>query len=141
MPNHVHGIIVITHDNNNVGAGLASALNKKNNKATAPAIDETNNQNIKNNLTDGTDNNASIKNNNRATARVAPTIGDIVGAFKSIAANECLKLFKMNNRRMGKLWQRNYYEHIIRDNDELNRIRKYIINRLVAEFFIPYLIT
>ncbi|HSW39300.1 MAG TPA: hypothetical protein VLL97_07400 [Acidobacteriota bacterium] len=28
----------------------------------------------------------------------------------------------------GKLWQRNYYEHIIRDDDELNRIREYIVN-------------
>jgi len=27
-----------------------------------------------------------------------------------------------------KLWQRNYYEHIIRNDDELNRIREYIIN-------------
>ena len=28
----------------------------------------------------------------------------------------------------GKLWQRNYHEHIIRDEDELSRIRAYIIN-------------
>lgn len=28
----------------------------------------------------------------------------------------------------GKLWQRNYYERIIRDESELNRIREYIIN-------------
>ena len=27
-----------------------------------------------------------------------------------------------------KLWQRNYYEHVIRDENELNRIREYIIN-------------
>ena len=26
----------------------------------------------------------------------------------------------------GRLWQRNYYEHIIRDEAALNRIRKYI---------------
>jgi len=26
----------------------------------------------------------------------------------------------------GKLWQRNYYEHIIRDENDLNRIRQYI---------------
>jgi REP element-mobilizing transposase RayT len=25
------------------------------------------------------------------------------------------------------VWQRNYYEHVIRDENELNRIRKYII--------------
>jgi len=28
----------------------------------------------------------------------------------------------------GKLWQRNYWERIIRDENELNRIREYIIN-------------
>jgi len=26
----------------------------------------------------------------------------------------------------GKLWQRNYWEHIIRNESELNRIREYI---------------
>jgi REP element-mobilizing transposase RayT len=25
-----------------------------------------------------------------------------------------------------KLWQRNYYEHVIRDEEELNRLRQYI---------------
>ena len=28
---------------------------------------------------------------------------------------------------IGKFWQRNYYEHLIRDEYELNRIREYII--------------
>jgi putative transposase len=28
----------------------------------------------------------------------------------------------------GKLWQRNYYEHIIRNNNELEKIREYIAN-------------
>jgi REP element-mobilizing transposase RayT len=28
----------------------------------------------------------------------------------------------------GKLWQRNYYEPIIRNETEMNRIRQYIIN-------------
>jgi REP element-mobilizing transposase RayT len=27
----------------------------------------------------------------------------------------------------GKLWQRNYFEHVIRNEDELNRIREYIM--------------
>ncbi len=26
------------------------------------------------------------------------------------------------------VWQRNYYEHVIRNDDEMNRIREYIIN-------------
>jgi REP element-mobilizing transposase RayT len=28
----------------------------------------------------------------------------------------------------GKLWQRNYYEHIIRDEKDLHQIREYIVN-------------
>ena len=28
----------------------------------------------------------------------------------------------------GQLWQRSYYEHVIRDDDSLNRIRQYIID-------------
>lgn len=28
----------------------------------------------------------------------------------------------------GRLWQRNYYEHVIRDEASLNHIREYILN-------------
>ena len=38
------------------------------------------------------------------------TIGKIVGAYKSLAANEYIKLCKQNNLPVKKLWQRNYYE-------------------------------
>lgn len=27
-----------------------------------------------------------------------------------------------------RFWQRNYYDHIIRDENDLNRIREYIVN-------------
>lgn len=64
----------------------------------------------------------------RATVKVAPTLGQIIGAYKSRVFHECLELAKTNDKFMGKLWQRNYYEHIIRDEDDLNRIRKYIRN-------------
>jgi len=57
-----------------------------------------------------------------------PTIGDIVGAYKSLVANECLTIFKNNNETMGKLWQRNYHEHIIHDEQSYQRISDYIIN-------------
>lgn len=55
-------------------------------------------------------------------------MGDIVGAYKSLVANECLALFKSNNQTMGKLWQRNYYEHIIRDEDAYLKIAQYILD-------------
>jgi hypothetical protein len=61
---------------------------------------------------------------------LSPTIGDIVGAFKSITTHEYIIGVKNNNwpEFNKKLWQRNYYEHIIRNEKSLNKIREYIIN-------------
>lgn len=56
------------------------------------------------------------------------TIGKIIGAYKSLAANEYIKLCKANSLPVEKLWQRNYYEHIIRDEEDYSRIVEYIEN-------------
>ena len=66
----------------------------------------------------------------RATTRVAPTVGDVVGAFKSITTVLYTRGVKQSGWPpfVGRLWQRNDYEHIIRDERELERIREYILN-------------
>ena len=56
------------------------------------------------------------------------TLGNIVGAYKSLVANGCLKWYKERNLRMGKLWQRNYFERIIRDERSYENIAAYIRN-------------
>lgn len=58
------------------------------------------------------------------------TVGDMVDAFKSITTVEYIHGVKtlgwdQFNR---KLWQRNYHEHIIRDEQSYQRISDYIIN-------------
>jgi putative transposase len=66
-----------------------------------------------------------------ATRRVPPTasgpkpnsVGAIVGQFKSIATKRIRKMGLYSFK-----WQRNYYEHIIKDESELNRMREYILN-------------
>ncbi len=58
----------------------------------------------------------------------SPSVSDMVGAYKSLVANACLSIYKLNNERMGKLWQRNYYEHIIRNEQSYINISNYIIN-------------
>ena len=55
-------------------------------------------------------------------------IGDIVCAFKSLSVVRCLKKSKSRNETLGKLWQRNYYEHIIRTPQEHYKIANYIIS-------------
>ena len=57
----------------------------------------------------------------RATPRVAPTLGRIVGAYKSIVANNCRKA-GLN----ATLWQRNYHEHVIRNDVDYREIWNYI---------------
>ncbi len=65
---------------------------------------------------------------NRADTRPAPTLGDIIGAFKSITTHEYILGVDNKNwpRFYKRLWQRNYYEHIVRDEADLERIRDYI---------------
>lgn len=64
---------------------------------------------------------------NRTTARVVPTnISNIVSAYKSIVANEYIKECNKRNVNMGKLWQRSYYDHIIRNEQDYQDAWNYI---------------
>ena len=67
-------------------------------------------------------------NAERATTRIAPTLGDVVGAFKSITTVRYTQGVKARiwNPFRERLWQRNYYEHVIRNESELNRVREYV---------------
>ena len=58
------------------------------------------------------------------------SIADVVGAFKSITTHEYILGVKNSGWPPfeKRLWQRNYWEHIIRNEKELDRIREYIIN-------------
>ncbi|MDP2335110.1 MAG: hypothetical protein Q8N05_01415 [Bacteroidota bacterium] len=100
MPNHIHAIISL----NTVGAGFTPDLNDTN----------------------------EIKGQPQG---IAPTlVGDMVGAYKSIVANGCLEIFKIkwgginSVPMMGKIWQRNFHEHIIRNEQSYQIISDYIIN-------------
>jgi REP element-mobilizing transposase RayT len=101
MPNHIHGLIVFA-TRVSVGAPLVGA------------------QDV---MPNGTC-------DNRATTRVAPTLGKVVGAFKSRLTVEYTRGIKTQGwsafRR--RLWQRKFYEHIIRNEASLNRIRQYILD-------------
>lgn len=54
--------------------------------------------------------------------------GRSIRLIGSLVANGCLGIFKTKNETMGKLWQRNYHEHIIRNDKSYNIISEYIVN-------------
>ena len=66
----------------------------------------------------------------RATTRVAPTLGDVMGAYKSLTTVEYARGVTTCGWQSfdRHLWQRNYYERVIRDGCELDRAREYIAN-------------
>ena len=85
MPNHIHGIIVVTVAAQHAAPGRPSP----------------------------------------PTFAVIPgSLGAIVRSFKSAVTK------RANELRMpfgSQLWQRNYYEHVIRDDEVLDRTRQYIM--------------
>ncbi|SEI75018.1 REP element-mobilizing transposase RayT [Cyclobacterium xiamenense] len=103
MPNHIHGIISLHTPT--IGAGFTPAQN-----ARQPQIIDWESYN------DG------------QPRGIAPTVSDIVGAYKSLVANGSLDIYKSKNETMGTLWQRNYYDHIIRNENSYRNITDYIIN-------------
>ena len=54
----------------------------------------------------------------------------VVQWFKTMSTNTHIRGVKQHGWPpfSGRLWQRNYWEHIVRDEPELNRIREYIAN-------------
>ncbi len=128
MPNHMHGIILLHDVRAGVRAGFTPAPNNTPGNTVGagftPALNEMN-------IQKGQPQGLPLRNvgdNDRATARVAPTIGNIVGAYKSLVTNACIDICNQKNIRLGKLWQRNYHEHIIRDEQSYHTISNYIIN-------------
>ena len=69
----------------------------------------------------------------RGGSRTAPTknvikrkpLGRLIGAFKTVSTKH---INEMRGTPGAMAWQRGYYEHIIRDGADLNRIRRYIRN-------------
>ena len=113
MPNHIHGVIVL------VGAGPHACPEQGHPRADMPA------------------NNPAVRLGQ--PQGVAPTLSlpDVVHRFKTLTT----KRYADGVKRFGwvsfpnRLWQRNYYEHVIRDEESLNRIRKYILDNPVQWAF------
>ncbi|QMW02895.1 transposase [Spirosoma foliorum] len=114
MPNHFHGILQIT----DVGAPLVVAQKHEEGNAEdmegqpqgiAPTIAPT------------------IASASTPTPE-RKTVGDMMDAFKSITTVEYIRGVKGMGWMPfnGKVWQRNYYEHIIRNEEAYQNISGYI---------------
>ncbi|SPQ00463.1 conserved hypothetical protein [Candidatus Sulfobium mesophilum] len=76
-----------------------------------------------------------INDNCKGGSRTAPTetmrrksLGRLIGAFKTVSSKQINQIRSIPGY---PVWQRNYYEHIIRSEEEMDRIRQYIIDNPV----------
>ncbi|MDB5275438.1 MAG: hypothetical protein JWR61_393 [Ferruginibacter sp.] len=125
MPNHFHAIMEI------VGATLVVAQNTVDQNGIDD-LEMGQPQGIAQNTVDqnGIDDLETGQPQGIAPTTKPKTVGDIAGGFQSIVTVEYIRGVKQLGWQQfnGKLWQRNYYEHIIRDELSYHRISNYIIN-------------
>jgi REP element-mobilizing transposase RayT len=119
MPNHVHGIIVLNGGRGTlqsdipVGANCHSPQEKtQNNPTNNRAYIDT-----------------PLQNMFRSPSN---TVGAIVRGFKSATTK---RINEIRGTPRMPFWQRNYYDHIIRSDKELDNIREYISNNVLKWAF------
>ena len=99
MPNHIHGIIMLSDVDGGRESDVGAGFKPARGVPAGP-------------------------NSGRAGFKPA-TLPEIVRAFKTFSARRINEL----RRTIGSsVWQRNYYEHVVRGEIELHRIREYIAN-------------
>jgi len=103
MPNHVHGIIWMTSERR--GEVLSPRNDPDNNNLDAD-VDETSNQ------------------GGETPPLQRSKLGQIIAYFKYQSTKEMNRIETKN--AITKFWQRNYYEHIIRDGKDLQNKTDYI---------------
>jgi putative transposase len=111
MPNHFHAILILDGQNNiNNGRGEPCVRPELPPKGDHGDRDKTGDH------------------KDRPYGTLDGSAGRIIQAFKSLTTNAYINGVKNDNWPPfpGKLWQRNYYERIIRNDNELHNIRQYI---------------
>jgi REP element-mobilizing transposase RayT len=151
MPNHFHGIVeivgatLVVAQNNATTYNVMGNIRKGQPQGIAPTdktiahtdktvdhtdktVDHTDKTIANTDKTiDHTD--KTIANTDKTVDHTDKTVGDMVGAFESITTVEYIRCVKNNHWQPfdGKLWQRNFWEHIIRNENEYRRITQYIL--------------
>lgn len=62
----------------------------------------------------------------RTATRAVPTVSSVIGAYKSFVAMRWLQNCKAYGKTMRTLWERSFYDHIVRDDEDLYCKRRYI---------------
>lgn len=98
MPNHVHALLFILEADPSVGQPVGAT------RRVAPNAEETRLQ--------------------RPTGPTPGSLGAIMSQFRSVVTK---RVNKARGTPGAPVWQRGYYEHVVRSDEELTRLRQYIM--------------
>ena len=104
MPNHVHGVIFIAGPD---AGGLPNAGTATGEGVAPPRLTRA----------------THASPLQRPSGPPMRSLGAVVGSYKSAVSK---RINESGRSRRTSVWQRNYYDHIIRDATSLDRIREYI---------------
>lgn len=131
MPNHMHGVLLVHRPYSTVLTATSSGTTTR-----AAPTDDGDNDPAGTTL-------VVVPNDGENTPLFPPEIpfskmqwatrpylGQVIGAYKSIVATECLNHHKENQPGvwLDKIWQRGFDERIIRSREAFDKISNYIIN-------------
>jgi len=139
MPNHIHGIIILVGaaprgrpDIGSDGHRDSGQARPDSGQARGPAPTAISSGHTA--LSSGDtaislgDTEISLGDTAMSLGHTPMSLGDVVHRFKTMTTKRYADGVKQSGWATfrGRLWQRNYYEHIIRDEPALDRIRRYI---------------
>jgi putative transposase len=116
MPNHFHGIIIIEDDPSSdppvADASVGAALRGR--PPTSRPLEPR----------------FPYEHAAHEGAHEAAPLSDIIGWLKTMTTNEYIRGVKTRGwpRFVGHLWQRDYFERVIRSENELLKVREYVLN-------------
>ena len=116
MPNHIHGIIIL--------ADSRGAVSAPSNEPDFNSLSSTQTQGIGISENQARKQDMTLKQGGETPPLQRPTLGQVVAYFKYQSTKEMNLLD--GSGVVTKFWQRNYYEHIIRNEREMDRIWRYI---------------
>jgi REP element-mobilizing transposase RayT len=119
MPNHVHGIIILHDGRGTVLVPKGNGENRNSEGVSLPQGEISTQGEM--NLAQGE---MTSRTGEMTSPLRKPTLGQIVAYYKYQSTKAMNAL--ANTGTITKFWQRNYYEHIIRNDAEHNRINLYI---------------
>ena len=120
MPNHIHGIVWIDARSMVVGAATVGAS-----RPAIPHPHPGDGHHQASRRRNATVDDSPLRPDPLPAHRRAEcgSLGALVGSFK---ANAAVAINKLRRTPGAPVWQRNYYERVVRDERELNAIREYI---------------